>query len=102
VGAVSGAPIDLVPVGGESTSARLRRTEAELGSALTQLNRVTKLHDELAERYAELLTKVMTTRLPVTDDEVRAWYADRGLNMSCGAGVLFAALRKEYGFGASS
>lgn len=69
-------PIIETPFGGESTSAELRRVKAELGSALSQLNR--------------------RPRLPVNDDEVRRWYADRGLNMSCGPAVLFAALRRDF------
>lgn len=63
----------------ESTSAELRRVKAELGSAIAELNR-------LRDR----------PRLPVTDDEVRRWYAERDLNMSCGPAVLFAALRRDF------
>jgi hypothetical protein len=111
-------PIEQTPFGGESTSAALRRTEAELGSALAALAVVTRDRDALVGelhasegRRAEVAVAALAIRddrnrlkaerdalprLPATDDEVRQWYADRHLAMSCGAAWLFAALRKDF------
>lgn len=97
--------------GAESTSASLRRVEAELGSALAKLgDRERELalamdelagarqdNDRLRERVVELTGRLaFRPRLPETDEEVCAWYAERGLALSCGPAVLFAALRRDF------
>lgn len=71
----------------ESTAAKLRRVEAELGSALSRLRVVSKQRDEL---------RAAVRALPDTDGEIRQWYADHDLNLSCGPAFVFAALRRDF------
>ncbi len=105
----------------ESTSAHLRRVEAErdeLAVRAADLEQVREelkqlrlshegCHDDYTQWAAEKAEMVDASlalkaqlaaipRLPVTDDEVRQWYADRHLAMSCGPAVLFAALRRDF------
>ena len=96
---------------GESTSSQVRRFNAELDSALRRLSdreREVQLamselasarqeNQQLRERVVELTGRLaFRPRLPVTDDEVRQWFADRGLALGCGPAVVFAALRKDF------
>lgn len=71
-------PMPLMP--GESTSAELRRVKAELGSALSRLNRI--------ERQIQ--------RLPANHREVMEWFARHDLDPAARPALVFAYLREDF------
>lgn len=78
---------------------RLRADLADARNAVAAYARVGDLAlAELATARTELdLLRAARPRLPATAREIRAWYAERGLALSCGPAVLFSALRREFG-----
>lgn len=86
---------------GESTSARLRRTEAELGSALGALGRLEKDYDALVERVLDTETERNILRIQLAgvvefasafDPETRVSYyparQDVGACVLCGQPIV--------------